>query len=253
MLRTAEQKCLSVYRASLPREDDDDGVEEEVNDENEGNEDEKDGPSAALLTNGTNSTAPKMKNREEPAVVIAADTVIVLSTPPSLLSSASSTTNPSSMTQPQTNFRILEKPRSEAQHISMLQALRTAGSHKVYTAVVCASPLASARDPGYAMESHVEETTVYFSRAVTDETVLAYVRTREGADKAGGYAIQGVGGLLMVERIEGAWDNVVGLPVRNTLAIMEKVMNLAEDDDADAGGVEGYLRAEEEEEEGLEG
>ena len=136
----------------------------------------------------------------EPALVLAADTVVVA---------------PSG--------QILEKPRSEAQHISMLTSLRNSKTHKVYTAVVAMAPLVSARDPGYALESTVEETTVWFAGDVSDEMVLAYVRTREGADKAGGYAIQGVGALL-VERIEGGWDNVVGLPLRGTLRVIEKAM-----------------------------
>lgn len=62
---------------------------------------------------------------------------------------------------------------------------------------------------------------------VTDELLLAYVRTREGADKAGGYGIQGMGSIL-VERIEGTFDNVVGLPLRATLRAIEKIMEPAE-------------------------
>ncbi len=95
----------------------------------------------------------------------------------------------------------------------MLKMLRNSGYHRVYTAVVAMAPLASAQHPGYATESTVEETTVRFGRDISDEMLLAYVRTREGADKAGGYAIQGIGAIL-VERIEGSWDNVVGLPLR---------------------------------------
>ena len=91
------------------------------------------------------------------------------------------------------------------------------------------APLASARDPGYALESHVEETRVRFARDTSEETLLAYVRTREGADKAGGYAVQGVGALL-VEGIEGSWDNVVGLPLRATVGLVEKVLQTADDD-----------------------
>ena len=126
--------------------------------------------------------------------------------------------------------QILEKPRSESDHITMLKMLRSSGYHKVYTAVVAMTPLASARDPGYAMETTVEETTVRFGRDVSDEMLMAYVRTREGADKAGGYGIQGIGAIL-VDRIEGSWDNVVGLPLRATLALIEKVMREGDEEE----------------------
>jgi septum formation protein len=59
--------------------------------------------------------------------------------------------------------------------------------------------------------------------AVSDEVILAYVRTRDGNDKAGGYGIQTAGAIL-IERIEGSYDNVVGLPLRATLKLIEKVM-----------------------------
>jgi len=62
------------------------------------------------------------------------------------------------------------------------------------------------------------------------------VRTREGADKAGGYGIQGIGSIL-VEKIDGTFDNVVGLPLRATLQLIEKVLNPeGESDDS-----EGYV------------
>jgi septum formation protein len=67
---------------------------------------------------------------------------------------------------------------------------------------------------------------------VTDDLLLAYVRTREGADKAGGYGIQGMGSIL-VERIEGTFDNVVGLPLRATLRLIEKIMEPEELSDDD--------------------
>lgn len=136
----------------------------------------------------------------EPAVVIAADTIVV-----SHLG------------------HILEKPRSEADHIAMLKMLRNSGHHRVYTAVVVMAPLKSARDPGYARESTVEESTVKFGKDISDELLLAYVRTREGADKAGGYGIQGIGAIL-VDRIEGSFDNVVRLPLRVTLGLIEKAL-----------------------------
>jgi septum formation protein len=151
----------------------------------------------------------EMNNEEkgEPALILAADTIVVSSL-----------------------GEILEKPRSESHHISMLKGLRDTGAHRVYTAVAVIAPLESARDPGYAMETATEETTVKFDSEVTDELLLAYVRTREGADKAGGYGIQGTGAIL-VDRIEGSFDNVVGLPLRTTLALIEKVMLKSDDDE----------------------
>jgi septum formation protein len=68
------------------------------------------------------------------------------------------------------------------------------------------------------------------TRTVSDELILAYVRTRDGNDKAGGYGIQS-GGSILIERIEGAYDNVVGLPLRSTLKLIEKVMEPEEEID----------------------
>ncbi|CAG8385300.1 unnamed protein product [Penicillium salamii] len=144
----------------------------------------------------------------EPALILAADTIIV---------------DP-------TSGSILEKPRSEAHHVSMLRSLRDIRDHKVYTALVAMAPLSSARDPGYAMETTVEETDVRFDGEVTDELILAYVRTREGADKAGGYGLQGLGSIL-VEKVDGSYDNVIGLPLKATLKLIETVMAKADDEE----------------------
>ena len=105
----------------------------------------------------------------------------------------------------------------------MLKMLRDQRNHKVYTAVTVLAPREDAMDPGYNIESTVEETKVIFSEETSDELIEAYVRTREGVDKAGGYGIQGMGSLL-VERIEGEYDNVVGLPLRVTLGLIERVV-----------------------------
>lgn len=171
----------------------------------------------------------------EPTLVLSADTIVV-----------SSTTTSPSLTGGTTI--IHEKPSSESHHISMLKSLARCGAnggggmHKVYTAIVAMSPLLSARDPGYALESHVEETGVVFANDITDEEILAYVRTREGADKAGGYALQGAG-VFLVDRVEGSWDNVVGLPVRAMVRLIGKVLRRREDE-------EGVVEEEGEEEEG---
>lgn len=108
--------------------------------------------------------------------------------------------------------------------------------HSVLTAISVIAPREDARHPGYDMESHTEETKVYFlseSDGLPDDVIEAYVKTREGADKAGGYAVQGIGGMLLIEKIEGSVDNVVGLPVRRCLAMAEKVVFRQEEDEFD--------------------
>ncbi|TVY94142.1 Maf-like protein, partial [Lachnellula willkommii] len=149
--------------------------------------------------------ANSMVSIPDPSLVIAADTVIVT-----------------------TSGRILEKPRSEKEHIAMLKMLRDQVAHKCYTAVSVMAPREDARYPGYNIETAVEETKVVFDAAVSDELIEAYVRTREAVDKAGGYGLQGMGSLL-IEKIEGSWDNVVGLPLRATLALVEKAVLNQED------------------------
>ncbi|WYZ44250.1 hypothetical protein EsH8_VII_000686 [Colletotrichum jinshuiense] len=153
----------------------------------------------------------------DPDVVIAADTVIVTR-----------------------DGRVLEKPRSEAEHVKMLRHLRDTRVHRVLTAVCVVAPREDARSPGYEIASHTEETKVYFveeSNGLPDDVIDAYVKTREGADKAGGYAVQGIGGMLLVEKIEGNFDNVVGLPVRQTLALVERAV-FKQDQEEEAEGDE---------------
>jgi septum formation protein len=61
-------------------------------------------------------------------------------------------------------------------------------------------------------------TDVYFS-AFTEAIAAAYVATGEPLDKAGAYGIQGCGGVL-VEKINGSYSNVVGLPLAETIEEM---------------------------------
>ncbi|RDW73043.1 acetylserotonin methytransferase-like protein [Coleophoma cylindrospora] len=142
----------------------------------------------------------------DPTVVISADTIIVT-----------------------TSGRILEKPRSEADHIAMLKMLRDQGMHRCYTAVCVIAPRDDARHPGYNEETTVEETKVFFDQTISDDLILAYVKTREGVDKAGGYGMQGMGALL-IEKVEGTPDAVVGLPVKKTLQLIERAVFNQEDD-----------------------
>jgi|TARA_R110002003_G_scaffold54_16_gene4814 septum formation protein len=93
----------------------------------------------------------------------------------------------------------------------------------------------------WATHRHLREHGVLTHSAVTDDLILAYVRTRDGNDKAGGYGIQTAGSIL-IERIEGSYDNVVGLPLRSTLRLIEKVMEPEENVD---GGL--FVESEDEE------
>lgn len=100
--------------------------------------------------------------------------------------------------------RILGKPRDEAEAHAMLRAL-SGTSHQVLTGVML-------RDCGTGAERSFAEVTDVFFRPLTDEEILSYVRRERPFDKAGSYGIQ-EGACLFVERIEGDYLNVVGLPV----------------------------------------
>jgi septum formation protein len=98
---------------------------------------------------------------------------------------------------------VLEKPRDAADAARMLRLLSGRG-HQVTTAVSLASP-AGAADTRCA-------TTEVFFRKLREEEIERYVAGGEPMDKAGAYAIQGGAG-QWVQRIEGEYSNVVGLPL----------------------------------------
>jgi septum formation protein len=103
------------------------------------------------------------------------------------------------------------KPVDDADARAILQ--RLAGrTHQVTTAVAVTGPGAQLRDT-------VVTTAVVFA-CLTAGQIAAYVASGEPRDKAGAYAIQGAGAVL-VERIEGSWTNVVGLPVVETLRLLK--------------------------------
>lgn len=98
--------------------------------------------------------------------------------------------------------KILGKPRSDEEAMSMLHRL-SGKTHAVYTGI------ALQKDDG--VWTHAEMTLVTF-RDLTEDEIEAYVETGEPSDKAGAYGIQGRGAIL-VEKIEGDYTNVVGLPL----------------------------------------
>jgi septum formation protein len=73
---------------------------------------------------------------------------------------------------------------------------------------------------GRVREVVVVTTRVHF-RALSEATRARYVALGEGRDKAGGYGIQGVAGAF-VERIEGSYSNVVGLPLAQTVELLTR-------------------------------
>jgi len=118
---------------------------------------------------------------------------------------------------------ILEKPTSTVEHFNMLRLLR-GKEHKVFTGVAVIAPLVDTPVyPGYSLQTHLEETIVTFSSDLTDEFLRAYVESGEASSMAGGYGIQGRGALL-VEKINGDYNNVVGLPLRATLRLIQNCL-----------------------------
>ena len=98
--------------------------------------------------------------------------------------------------------RRLGKPRSEADALEMLTALQ-GRRHTVCTGVTVSQ--------GEKILTEAESTGVIFRPAEKRE-LLSYIATGEPMDKAGAYGVQGKGALL-VERLEGDFFNVMGLPV----------------------------------------
>lgn len=100
--------------------------------------------------------------------------------------------------------RILGKPQDADQAAQFLQMLRSR-AHEVYTGYTVAVMGAD------RIVTRVVGTTVHF-RAISDEEILRYVATGEPMDKAGAYALQGLGAVF-VDRIDGSYTNVIGLPL----------------------------------------
>jgi septum formation protein len=108
----------------------------------------------------------------------------------------------------------LGKPADEAEAREMLWAL-SGREHEVWTRFAIARP----EDPARAAHAETVRTRVVF-RALGEDEIAAYAATGEGLDKAGAYAIQGVGAFA-VARIEGSYSNVVGLPACEVIAALK--------------------------------
>ncbi len=124
--------------------------------------------------------AAAVSRRRPDAWILAADTVVTLDT------------------------HVLGKPRDRDEAVAMLTML-AGRSHVVFTGVALLQP------DGAAADRMVVGTPVVF-RALTRAEIDAYIATGEPFDRAGAYAIQGEGAHL-VDRVEGSYTNVIGLPL----------------------------------------
>lgn len=109
-------------------------------------------------------------------------------------------------------WELLGKPFDHADAVRMLLAL-SGRSHVVVTGVAVVSRTG---------EQLFSDTTTVFFRRLDREEIERYVATGEPMDKAGAYAIQG-GAKSFVERIEGSWSNVVGLPLEALAVVLNRI------------------------------
>lgn len=104
---------------------------------------------------------------------------------------------------------ILGKPRDQAHATQMLTRL-SGRKHAVLTAVALAD------DRG--LQTRLSTSQVWM-RALSSEEIAAYWRSGEPCDKAGAYAIQGFAATF-IERLEGSYSGVMGLPLFETAALL---------------------------------
>ena len=149
-------------------------------------EETKEGAPQALVMENARRKAQAVWDRNPGRTVLGADTVVYL------------------------NGRVLGKPRGREEAREMLRCI--CGTwHTVYTGVCVV------RSDGRA-DTRYDESRVLMSD-MDEATVEKYVSTGEPMDKAGAYALQGIGGMF-VERVEGSYSNVIGLP----MALVRKML-----------------------------
>ena len=139
-----------------------------------------------LYLSRAKATAVKQKHPD--ALVIGSDTVVVL------------------------NGMIYEKPEDKGDAFMMLKTLQGT-SHEVLSAITLICPDGS-------VDSDYLSTKVYF-RPMSDEQIDRYIDSGEPMDKAGSYAIQGLGS-MNIERIEGCYFNVVGMSMQLLAKLFER-------------------------------
>ena len=146
-------------------------------------------PSLAVQSLSLLKAADVAKSQPENALIIGADTVVVF------------------------EDEILTKPKDVEDAKAMLRRL-SGNCHSVLTGLTVLR-----RWDGKSI-SVTEETKVYFKK-LSEQEIESYVSTKEPLDKAGSYGVQGLGGLF-VEKIDGDYYNVVGLPLSKLGKILQE-------------------------------
>lgn len=115
------------------------------------------------------------------------------------------------------NKRILGKPKNEIENFNMLKLL--SGKEHVVVTGICVL-----KQNSFVLD--YVETYVKFRRLEKDE-IMHYIKTCEGIDKAGGYAIQNLASDFVIE-IRGILDNVIGVPAFNIKKLLSIIKDISE-------------------------
>ena len=109
--------------------------------------------------------------------------------------------------------QILGKPTDEEDAYRMLRLL-SGKTHQVITGVAFISEV--------GIQTSHEISNVTF-KEISNDDIYEYIKTKEPMDKAGSYAIQGIGAKF-IESYDGEFDNIVGLPMKLVLQILKKAI-----------------------------
>lgn len=112
---------------------------------------------------------------------------------------------------------ILGKPKSKEEAFAMIQSFQ-GDKHQVYTGVAVLSYDAKGNE---TLVNHAVKTDVYVN-SMTDEEIWNYIESDNVMDKAGSYGIQS-GFAIHIEKIEGDYFNVVGLPISYIYEVLKQI------------------------------
>jgi len=145
-----------------------------------------------LVQKNSMKKAESISSEIKSGIILGADTVVVL------------------------DQEILGKPKNEKEAFTMLKKLNGKW-HQVYTGVALLNKVNSKRISGF------EVTRVKFNE-LTEKEINEYVATGDSLDKAGAYGIQESASGGLVEKIEGNFDNVMGLPLKKVHELLKEIL-----------------------------